>query len=114
MHEVGTVLYVIRAVEDICAENSLTEVSSVTLEIGEVSGILPEFLLDCWQWAIRRTGHMKQAELKIETLPAVTLCETCGEQYPTVQYAKICPRCGSEHTHLLRGSEYNLKEIEAR
>ena len=113
MHEVGTVLYVIRAVEDICTENELTEVSSVTLEIGEVSGILPEFLLDCWQWAIRQTEHMKQAELKIEPVEAVTLCQACQCEYPTVTYAKICPHCGSDRTFLLRGNEYNLKEIEA-
>lgn len=114
MHEVGTVLYVIRAVEEICTENKLTEVSSVTLEIGEVSGILPEFLRDCWQWAIRQTEHMKQAELKIEPVEAVTLCEACQCEYATVTYAKICPRCGSDRTFLLRGNEYNLKEIEAR
>ena len=41
MHEVGTVLYVIRAVEKVCVENDLSEVAAVTLEIGEVSGILP-------------------------------------------------------------------------
>ena len=52
MHEVGTVLYVIRAVEKVCVENDLSEVGAVTLEIGEVSGILPEFLQDCWKWAV--------------------------------------------------------------
>lgn len=114
MHEVGTVLYVIRAVEKICEEHELTDVSSVTLEVGEVSGILPEFLTDCWQWAIRQTDHMKTAELKIDSLPAVTLCEDCKTEYETVRYAKICPHCGSDHTYLLRGNEYNIKEIEAR
>ena len=57
---------------------------------------------------------MQSAELKIDTLPAVTLCEDCHSEYETVRYAKICPNCGSEHTYLLRGNEYNIKEIEAR
>lgn len=38
MHELGTVFYVIREVEQVVEENHLTKVASVTLEIGEVSG----------------------------------------------------------------------------
>ena len=110
MHELGTVFYV---VEKICKENELTVVGSVTLEIGEVSGIIPEFIVDCWNWARAKNELMKNAELKIETLEAVTYCEDCQKTYPTLKYKKICPYCGSEHTYLLTGNEYNIKEIEA-
>ena len=40
MHELGTVFYVIREVEQVVEENHLTKVASVTLEIGEVSGMI--------------------------------------------------------------------------
>lgn len=53
------------------------------------------------------------AELRIETIPAVTLCESCNRTYPTVPQGRICPLCGSEETVLLQGNEINLKEIEA-
>ena len=33
--------------------------------------------------------------------------------YPTMEYKKICPHCGSENTFLVTGNEYNIKEIEA-
>ena len=39
MHELGTVLYVIEQVENVVEENHLSQVGSVTLQIGEVSGI---------------------------------------------------------------------------
>ena len=67
MHELGTVFYVIREVEQVVEENHLTKVASVTLEIGEVSGIIPYYLTDCWQWAIQKSQYLKEAELKIET-----------------------------------------------
>ena len=82
MHELGTVFYVIEQVEKICKENELTVVGSVTLEIGEVSGIIPEFIVDCWNWARAKNELMKNAELKIETLEAVTYCEDCQKTYP--------------------------------
>ena len=113
MHELGTVMYIIRAVEDCCRENHLSKVGSVTLQVGEVSGILPKYLWDCWDWAVKRTEYMQEAALRIEPIEAVTLWTDCGEEYSTVKYAKICPKCGSERTYLLRGNEYAIKEIEA-
>ena len=113
MHELGTVIYVIKEVEKICKENDLHVVGSVTLEIGEVSGIIPEFIVDCWNWAREKSEIMKNAELKVENLEAVTYCEDCQKTYPTLKYKKICPYCGSEHTYLLTGNEYNIKQIEA-
>ena len=113
MHELGTVFYVIREVEQGVEVYHLTMVASVTLEIGEVSGIIPYYLTDCWLWANQKSQYLKEAELKIETVPAVTFCEDCKQTYPTVKYAKICPHCKSEHTYLVSGIEYNIKEIEA-
>ena len=113
MHELGTVFYVIQEVEKVVEETHLTQVASVTLEVGEVSGIIPYYLTDCWKWAVEKSQYLKGAELKIETLPAVTHCEGCGAEYPTVRHGRICPHCGSEKTWLLRGNEINIKEIEA-
>lgn len=59
MHELGTVFYVIKQVEQLCVENNLSTVGSVTLEIGEVSGIIPKYVQDCWDWAIKDTTYLK-------------------------------------------------------
>lgn len=113
MHELGTVNYVINQVEKVCEDNSLSYVGSVTLTIGEVSGIIPEYIVRYWNWAKKKTEYLADAELRIEELKAETFCEDCGKVYPTVQYGKICPHCGSPDTYLLRGNEYMIKEIEA-
>lgn len=114
MHELGVVFHVIKMVEDICKENDLTEVSTVTLELGEVSTVIESYLHDVWKWAVlKRSEHMKGAKLIVETIPAVTYCEDCKAKYSTVAHGKICPECGSEHTYLLQGNEFNIKEIEA-
>ena len=44
MHELGIVFHVIRAVENIGREQGLTDVASVTLELGQVSGVVPHEL----------------------------------------------------------------------
>ena len=113
MHELGTIHYVIDTVEKLAVENQLTKIGSVTLEVGEVSGIIPRFLSDYWEYAKKKTTYLQEAELKIETIQAVTYCQACGKTYPTVQYAKICPYCQSDNTFLVTGNEYVIKEIEA-
>lgn len=113
MHELGVVFSVIKTVDKIAIENEMESVASVTLELGEVSTVIPEYLHDCWKWAVeKRSQKMKEAKLKIEKIDAITFCEDCKETYPTVEYGKKCPHCGSEHTYLLQGNEFNIKEIE--
>ena len=103
MHELGIVFHVIRAVENIGREQGLTDVASVTLELGS-----------CWKWAAARTELMPRAALRIETVPAVTHCGGCGRDYDTVPQGRTCPYCGSEDTWLVQGNEVNIKEIEAQ
>lgn len=114
MHELGIINSVIKTVEDICQENDLDEVKRVTLEIGEVSGILPVFIVDYWKWAVEKTIYLKGSKLIIEPITASTFCENCQKSYPTVKFKKICPYCKSDKTYLLTGTECNIKEIEAR
>ena len=112
MHELGIVFHIIRGVEEVGRKNRVKRVSAVTLQLGEVSGVVEHYLQDCWRWAADRSELLKGAQLRVETIPAQTLCESCGEIYPTVAHGKTCPACGSEHTHLLQGSEMLIKEIE--
>lgn len=115
MHELGIVFHLMKMVEEVGEENSLTSVSRVTLTLGEVSGVLPDYLQDCWRWAVAKedAGILRGSELVVEETPAVTLCEACGRTYPTVAHGKTCPHCGSVDTVLVCGNEVELTSIEA-
>ena len=112
MHELGIVFYIIRDVKAAAAENGVNRVSTVVMNIGEVSTIVPAYLTDCWRWAADKEDLLRGSELKIHTIPAVTYCGDCGKEYPTVQYGKTCPHCHSVNTWLLHGNEVEIKEIE--
>lgn len=97
---------------EVGAENGLTSIARVTLDLGEVSGVLPDYLLDCWRWAADRTDLLRGAELDIQRIDAVTVCNACGRTYGTIAHGKVCPHCGSPDTVLLRGLEIEIREIE--
>ena len=112
MHELGIVFHMIETLETVAAQNDLTVIGRVTLELGEVTGILPDYLLDCWRWAANRTELLKGAELELHQIPAVTVCNACGRTYATVEHGKICPHCQSPETVLLRGNEIEIATVE--
>ena len=114
MHELGIVFYIIRDVKKAAGENGVEHVDGVVMNIGEVSTIIPDYLQDCWRWAADKEPMLKGCELKCNIIPAVTLCNACGKEYPTVQYGKKCPHCGSEDTVLSCGNEVEIKEIEVK
>ena len=111
MHELGIVFSIMNTMEDVAKENKLESIQSVTIEVGEVSAVIPEYLTNCWVWARKKKDFLNDCSILVETLPAVTHCGDCGEDYPTVAYGRICPHCGSEKTWLLTGNEINIKEI---
>ena len=112
MHELCVVFKIAESVSKIAAENGVERIHSVTVEIGEVSTVIPEYLLDVWKWNCRRGEAMlRDCELIIERIGAVTHCDGCGQDYETVPHGRTCPYCGSGETWLLRGNEFNIKEI---
>ena len=110
MHELGIVFHIIRTVEDVAKENHVARIQRVTLQLGEVSGVVESYLQDCWKWAAAKSEILPGAALTVEQIPAITLCEDCGQQYPTVPHGRTCPHCQSPHTHLLQGNEMMIKK----
>ena len=112
MHELGVVFHIIKNLENVAAENHVEKINKVVLSLGEVSTVIPKYLIDCWKWASDKNELVRGAELSVETIPAVTYCEDCEETYATVEYGRTCPHCGSENTYLVQGNEFMIKEIE--
>lgn len=112
MHELGVVFYIIESVEKVALSNKVKKINSVTLDLGEVSSVIPSYLTKCWRWAADKKELLKDSELIIERIEAITHCDNCNKDYKTIEYGKVCPYCNSNETWLIKGSEFNIKEIE--
>ena len=113
MHELGIVKHVIQTLHDVAKEHDVRRIGSVTLEVGEVSGVVTEQLVDCWNYFREKDELVRGAPLYIETVEAVTFCTACEGTYKTVPNGKTCPLCGSTETYLLQGNAFSIKQIEA-
>ena len=113
MHEMGIILHMANMLDETAKEQNLTKIGSVTLEVGEVSGIMTDLFVDCWNYFKVKHPVLAESELKLVTIPAVTFCGNCGITYETVKYGKECPYCHSGETWLVDGNQCVIKEIEA-
>ena len=112
MHELGVVFHIADTLARIAEENQVTRIRRVTLELGEVSTVVPEYLIDVWNWNCKRTPLLTGCELVIERIPAVTHCGACGRDYPTVPQGKICPHCGSDAIRFTGGHGLVMTDLE--
>ena len=69
MHELGIVFHIIDSIEEVGRQNKLRRVSTVTLELGEVSGVVHTYLEDCWHWAAARSQLLNGSRLAARRYP---------------------------------------------
>ncbi len=113
MHEVGIISSMLRTVERIMAEEKLTRVDKIVLQVGELSGVVPHYMEECYPAAVYKT-KFQDTKMEMEVIPGLVLCEQCGERFNAYQFDLSCPVCGNRQTLTpLSGRELTIKEIIA-
>ena len=69
MHELGILNHALRQVDKIAAAHHIPNVKAITMEIGEHSGIVVDYLQKLFPIAASRFPCMEQAELIISRSP---------------------------------------------
>ena len=95
----------------IVAEEGDVSVRSVTVEVGELSGVVPRFLEDCWEAVTARTPY-EGTELVLRTVPGTIRCLDCGHDFVASVEDLRCPLCRSEKLKPLSGQDMTITEIE--
>ena len=110
MHELSLCNEMIHTLEDLMEKESLSKIEEVTVEIGEVTGVLPRYMQECWIPASAGT-KLEGCALKIHFVEAEALCSSCGKEYALKNHPS-CPYCGSEKREIQKGFEFEITEIK--
>ena len=70
MHEMGIILHLARMLDETAEAEKLKKISEVTLQVGEVSGIMTDLFVDCWRYFREKHPVLADCELVLETVPA--------------------------------------------
>ena len=114
MHELGYATELVSTLEEYAKENNLTIIRSVTLTVGEATGIIPHFMQECWPAAIEDSPCLKDAELKIDYKLVYGRCHECENEFIVTKSNGKCPKCGCEDYDMMNGYEFEITEILAK
>lgn len=110
MHEIGIVRQVAKTVQNYAAENQVTEISEIVLQIGELSLIIPQYVEEIYPVVFKGT-MLERTKLVMETIPGMAECNECDEIFNVVEHEGYCPNCGSFDKTVLSGQNFVIKEI---
>ena len=115
MHELGLVFQMAKVVmETLAAEEDVTAIDTVVVEIGVLSSVVPHYFEACFPAAADRYPLFVGAKLVIQQIPALACCRNCSRKYPIVKHNGYCPACGSFEKDILSGREFNIREVTVR
>ena len=111
MHEVAITQSMIEIGETTARRQGATRVLELTVEIGELSGVVPEAVEFCFE-ACSRGTLLEGATLTIRRIPGRGCCNTCGGEFPMNSQTFTCPACGEFAPRRISGEELRVKELE--
>ncbi len=111
MHELGITQSIVDIAERTAREQQASKVLSVTVEIGELSGVIPDAVAFCYEACVQQT-LLEGSRLVIRRIPGEGRCKECGAEVKIDNLTFDCSACGSYALQRTRGEELNIKEVE--
>ncbi len=111
MHELGITQSIVDIAIKTAREQNAIKVLSVSVEIGELSGVVADAVEFCFEACIQET-FLQGCRLIIEQIPGRALCDECGAEVNIDNMTFACSECGSYALQRTQGEELNIKELE--
>lgn len=111
MHELGITQSIVEIAERTARENGGGRVRSVTVEIGALSGVIPESVEFCFEACVAGT-LLEGCQLLIDAVPGLGRCPECNLEQKIDSHSFACEGCGALGLERLQGEELRIKELE--
>ncbi len=115
MHELSVAMRIVEALDkELAPEGDALVISTVTLQVGALTGLVPEALEFSWDMATE--GSLLQgSKLDIQIVPAAGYCPECQkEQTLTYLQSMRCPVCRVPITQITGGNELEIMTVEVQ
>ena len=107
MHELAITESLVEAVREHVGAQRVTR---VVIEVGALSGVVPDSVLFCFDLCAQGTP-LEGSKLEIVEIRGRASCRSCSEVFDMEDAVGLCA-CGSADVELLRGRELRIREVE--
>ena len=116
MHELTVAIQIRRGLETELASDEGTLVADVVrVQVGALSGIVPEALQFAWPHAVADSATLGSARLDIDWVDVQLLCVACNDAYTLTEFRSLrCPHCRSPDVEIIAGDELDIASVDVR
>lgn len=110
MHELSIALNIAEIVDEEMSKTHYHQLLEIELEIGKMSGIIPELLLFSLKEGI--PGHpVHHAGINVHEIEGKGRCYHCQFEFPVENFFDQCPRCKNFGFEIIEGKELRIKSL---
>lgn len=111
MHELSLVDTIVKDISALAGKENFHHVSQIRLEIGSMSGVIPESIEFCFSELAKGTV-LDGATLVVQKVALKVRCEHCEvESEPDID-AICCQRCGLNEVTIIAGKDFKIIDLE--
>lgn len=107
MHELGITQNIVAIASEYA---SGAPVKRITLEVGQLTAVLPEAIRFCFDVCAQNTA-LAGAKLEIIEKSGLARCRQCGSEVALSVPFGVCG-CGCRDLQIIQGEELSIKELE--
>jgi hydrogenase nickel incorporation protein HypA/HybF len=110
MHELSIAQNIVEIVAEYAKKNNAKRVTEIILDIGAVSGVIPDNLEFAWEISVKNT-IAEGALIKINFIEAKAVCLECNKEFKLDDIFSMCEFCNSIKYDIIQGKELKVKSI---
>jgi hydrogenase nickel incorporation protein HypA/HybF len=111
MHELSLIANLFDILEEKATEQKANKIVHVKLQVGLLSGAVPELLKTSFD-IYKKDTMAAEAVLEIEEVPLKYQCQECQTEMIKDDYIIVCDKCGSTNLKVLAGMDMFLLKMD--
>ena len=112
MHELSIMQALVDRLESLARDHGATRIVRFTVEIGDLSNVVPELLQSAWDAIRDISPALRATTMEIRRVPLEVECLACHHVFQPRQLRFRCPACHSVKTRTRRGEDLVLRDVE--
>ena len=115
MHEMTVAVRIRQVLESELADDADLVADLVRVQVGALSGVVPEALQFAWPHAVAESPLLASSTIEIDRIDAGLRCADCAATHTTAMLNALrCPVCRSDRVEIAGGDELDIVSVDIR
>lgn len=110
MHEWTIAQSIVELAEEEAAKEKAKTIRRINLEIGTLSGVVPDALKFALEIAVKKT-MLQHTLINFSIVSGKAECQSCNFQFETNELLALCPKCKMARFKILDGKQLRIKSL---